>query len=95
MATLVPCRAPSRTSRRAACPSCFLVQHEKYQEVHFGRCSRVYCQGQPLLPAGLSDLPRTATVVLYCPRCNDVYYPKASRHTSTCACTRSCACGWC
>ena len=40
------------------------------------------CEGQPLLPAGQSDLPRKFTVSTYCPRCNDIYFPKSSRHAN-------------
>jgi len=49
---------------------------EKYQNVDFGRCPRVYCQGQPLLPVGLSDLPRLFNVNVYCPSCRDIFHPK-------------------
>jgi len=52
----------------------------KYEDVTFGRCHRVYCEGQPMLPVGRSDTPRKYGVTLYCPRCNDVYYPKSRRH---------------
>jgi casein kinase II subunit beta len=53
---------------------------EKYNAVDFGRCPRVFCQGQPVIPVGQSDIPRTNTVKLFCPRCQDIYYPKYSRH---------------
>eukprot|EP01113_Clastostelium_recurvatum_P018800 TRINITY_DN2216_c0_g1_i1.p1 TRINITY_DN2216_c0_g1~~TRINITY_DN2216_c0_g1_i1.p1 ORF type:complete len:275 (-),score=55.54 TRINITY_DN2216_c0_g1_i1:117-941(-) len=53
---------------------------EKYTAVEFGRCPRVYCAGQPVLPVGQADVPRTNTVKVYCPKCNDIYYPKYSRH---------------
>lgn len=55
---------------------------EKYKNCDFGRCPRVYCQGQPVLPVGLSDLPRQHTVKVFCPRCEDVYYPRSTRHSS-------------
>jgi len=55
---------------------------EKYNTVQFGRCPRVYCQGQPVLPVGQSDIPRMNTVKLFCPRCQDIYYPKLSRHAN-------------
>jgi len=61
-----------------------LLQYDKFNDVDFGRCSRVYCEGQALLPVGQSDIPRKFTVTLYCPRCNDIYYPKSSRHASEC-----------
>lgn len=54
--------------------------HEKFQNADFGRCPRVYCQGQPGLPVGLSDLPRCYSVNIYCPRCQELYYPRASKH---------------
>jgi len=53
---------------------------EKYNAVDFGRCPRVFCQGQPVIPVGQSDISRTNTVKLFCPRCQDIYYPKYSRH---------------
>jgi len=56
---------------------------EKYNAVDFGRCPRVFCQGQPVIPIGQSDIPRTNTVKLFCPRCQDIYYPKYSRHCNT------------
>lgn len=34
------------------------------------------------MPVGLSDLPRTATVKLYCCHCEDVYNPKSSAHNA-------------
>ncbi|XP_038209092.1 casein kinase II subunit beta-like [Zerene cesonia] len=56
---------------------------QKYQSGDFGNCIRVYCESQPMLPIGLSDLPGEAMVKLYCPRCMDVYSPIASRHHHT------------
>jgi len=53
---------------------------EKFNAVDFGRCPRVFCQGQPAIPVGQSDISRTNTVKLFCPRCQDIYYPKYSRH---------------
>jgi casein kinase II subunit beta len=52
----------------------------KYQAGDFGRCPRVLCDNQRVFPVGLSDLPGEATVKLYCPRCNECYAPKSSRH---------------
>ncbi|KAL6565824.1 casein kinase 2 regulatory subunit [Orobanche hederae] len=50
---------------------------EKYKNYDFGRCPRVYCCGQPCLPVGQSDIPRSSTVKIYCPKCDDVYYPRS------------------
>ncbi|RIB26098.1 casein kinase II, regulatory subunit [Gigaspora rosea] len=55
---------------------------EKYKKAEFGRCPRVLCHNQPLLPVGLSDQPYTKSVKLYCPRCEDIYNPKSTRHSS-------------
>jgi hypothetical protein len=53
---------------------------EKYRSCDFGRCPRVLCNGQPCLPVGLSDIPRQSTVKLFCPRCEDAYYPRSKYH---------------
>ncbi|CAN6808241.1 hypothetical protein HID58_052420 [Brassica napus] len=50
---------------------------EKYKNYDFGRCPRVFCCGQPCLPVGQSDIPRSSTVKIYCPKCEDVYYPRS------------------
>jgi casein kinase II subunit beta len=50
---------------------------DKYKNYDFGRCPRVYCCGQPCLPVGQSDLPRSSTVKIYCPKCEDIYYPRS------------------
>lgn len=53
------------------------IQLEKYKNYDFGRCPRVYCCGQPCLPVGQSDIPRSSTVKIYCPKCEDIYYPRS------------------
>lgn len=50
---------------------------EKYKNFDFGRCPRVYCCGQPCLPVGQSDISRSSTVKIYCPKCEDIYYPRS------------------
>ena len=57
-------------------------QVDKYKRGDFGRCPRVLCQSQSLLPVGLTDLPYEKSVKLYCGRCEDIYSPKSSRHGS-------------
>lgn len=58
------------------------VQIDKYKRAEFGRCPRVLCQLQALLPVGLTDIPYEKSVKLYCGRCEDLYSPKSSRHGS-------------
>eukprot|EP00941_MAST-03F_sp_MAST-3F-sp1_P000520 g520.t1 len=55
------------------------LMREKFENVDFGRCHRVFCEGQPCLPIGQSDLPRNTTVNVFCPKCRDIYFPKSSR----------------
>jgi len=55
---------------------------EKYKKADFGRCPRVLCHSHPLLPIGLTDTAYEKAVKLYCPRCEDLYSPKSSRHGS-------------
>ncbi|GMH09276.1 hypothetical protein Nepgr_011117 [Nepenthes gracilis] len=50
---------------------------EKYKTYDFGRCPRVCCCSQPCLPVGQSDIPRSSTVKIYCPKCEDIYYPRS------------------
>lgn len=50
---------------------------EKYKNYEFGRCPRVLCGGQACLPVGTSDVPRHSTVKIYCPKCEDIYYPRS------------------
>jgi Casein kinase II regulatory subunit len=59
-----------------------LRQLEKFKKADFGRCPRVLCHGQPLLPVGLTDTPYEKSVKLYCGRCEDIYSPKSTRHGS-------------
>eukprot|EP00099_Drosophila_melanogaster_P014383 NP_477407.1 casein kinase II beta2 subunit [Drosophila melanogaster] len=55
---------------------------DKYNKGEFGTCPRAFCHSQPVLPIGLSDNPGEDMVRIYCPKCNDVYIPKASRHSN-------------
>jgi casein kinase II subunit beta len=51
----------------------------KYQDADFGSCPRVCCQGQHCLPVGMSDQQRTCPVNVYCPRCQELYYPRSTK----------------
>ena len=53
---------------------------EKYKQCHFGRCPRVYCNNHPCLPVGASDVFRTATVKIFCPKCEESM-PKSTNST--------------
>ncbi|KAK1684436.1 hypothetical protein QYE76_045321 [Lolium multiflorum] len=50
---------------------------DKYKNYDFGRCPRVHCSGQSCLPVGQSDIPRSSNVKIYCPKCEDLYYPRS------------------
>lgn len=52
----------------------------KFMEGQFGRCPRVLCKGQHVLPAGSSDLPRCSIVKIFCPMCWDLFFPRARNH---------------
>ncbi|KAJ2784798.1 casein kinase 2 regulatory subunit [Coemansia javaensis] len=54
---------------------------EKHKEGEFGKCPRVLCNQNPLLPVGITDVPRQSTVKLYCSRCEDIYNPKSRKHS--------------
>lgn len=53
------------------------AMYEKYKNCEFGRCPRVLCNGQPCLPVGTCDVPRQSTVKIFCPKCQDIYYPRS------------------
>lgn len=55
---------------------------EKYKNLDFGRCPRAFCNGQPCLPVGFSDVPRNSSVKIYCPKCEDVYHPRSKYHSN-------------
>lgn len=53
------------------------AMYDKFKSVDFGRCPRVLCGGQAALPVGQSDIGRTSTVKIFCPKCEDIYYPRS------------------
>eukprot|EP01039_Chlorochromonas_danica_P010804 gene10804-12009_t len=56
--------------------------YEKFQNVDFGRCPRSFCNGQPVLPVGLSDVVREFSVEVFCPQCHQTYHPRSSKHAN-------------
>lgn len=52
----------------------------KYNNGEFGNCPRAYCGDQNTLPIGENDRPETSTVKMYCPKCEQLYIPRLSRH---------------
>jgi casein kinase II subunit beta len=58
------------------------LMEDKYRQFHFGRCPRVFCGGQAVLPVGQSDVVRESSIKVFCPKCEDIYYPRSSRHKS-------------
>eukprot|EP00933_Yihiella_yeosuensis_P028874 TRINITY_DN2265_c0_g3_i1.p1 TRINITY_DN2265_c0_g3~~TRINITY_DN2265_c0_g3_i1.p1 ORF type:complete len:240 (-),score=37.02 TRINITY_DN2265_c0_g3_i1:249-968(-) len=49
---------------------------EKYLRGSFGKCPRVHCDNQHVIPTGLSDDLRAAVMKMYCPKCEQVYSVK-------------------
>eukprot|EP00752_Nemacystus_decipiens_P010014 g8928.t1 len=48
---------------------------DMFSKAVFGRCPRVYCQGQAVLPVGETDRPMQSSVKVFCPRCHDLFFP--------------------
>jgi casein kinase II subunit beta len=57
-------------------PGGLAIMREKYLAGRFGSCSRVLCERHNVMPVGMANEIRTSRVKVYCPRCQDVYYPK-------------------
>ena len=49
---------------------------QKYLSGVFGGCPRTLCENQGVLPIGISDELNKSRVKVYCPKCEDLYYPK-------------------
>ena len=52
------------------------IMREKFLSGRFGSCPRVLCERQNVLPIGMSEELRSSRVKVYCPKCEEVYYPK-------------------
>lgn len=48
---------------------------QKYRVGEFGVCPCNECNGQPVLPVGLRDTLRYHEVMVYCPRCGQIFHP--------------------
>ena len=57
-------------------PAGLAIMRERYLSGRFGSCSRVLCERHNVMPVGMSNDLRTSRVKVFCPRCQDVYYPK-------------------
>lgn len=63
-------------SRFIQTPPGLAIMREKYLSGKFGSCSRVLCERHNVIPIGMANELRTSRVKVFCPRCQDVYYPK-------------------
>lgn len=53
------------------------TMEKKYNKGIFGRCPRIKCENEKLLPIGSTTVPNTELVKTFCPRCFDIYETKA------------------
>ena len=58
------------------------VMHTKYTDGDFGRCPRFSCNEQHVLPIGDSDMPRVKGVLVFCPKCREIFFPRSYKHSS-------------
>jgi len=64
-------------SRYIASPRGLQVMREKYVKGTFGTCPRVLCDRQHVLPIGQSEDLRASQVMIFCPKCEQVFSPKS------------------
>ena len=57
-------------------PKGLALMREKYLNGIFGRCPRILCEKQVLIPVGLSEDTKFSRVKVYCPVCCEVYKPR-------------------
>lgn len=56
-----------------------LLMREKFAQGTYGTCVNTACDGQMVMPIGLSDTYGIATAKVFCPRCNECYHPQSTR----------------
>jgi len=64
-------------SRYIASPRGLQVMREKYLKGTFGTCPRVLCDRQHVLPIGCSEELRASQVMIFCPKCDQMFSPKS------------------
>jgi casein kinase II subunit beta len=52
------------------------LMREKVLNGVFGTCPRVLCTQQNVVPIGLSDELKQCRIKVFCPKCQDVFFPK-------------------
>ena len=50
--------------------------YDNYMEGLYGQCPRIGCNGQKLLPHGVSNDYGVGHLMTFCPYCKDVYFPR-------------------
>ncbi|KAH7816876.1 putative casein kinase ii subunit beta [Monocercomonoides exilis] len=53
---------------------------KKYENLEFGTCPNVLCNGHPVIPVGKSFELDQDTVKVFCPCCEEIYTPTRKRH---------------
>lgn len=56
------------------------AMYNKYANKEFGTCPLIQCHNQPVLPLGTKDEMGSDTVKIFCPKCQNVYYPPSMRY---------------
>ncbi|KAH7649816.1 kinase Ck2-beta [Cryptosporidium bovis] len=52
------------------------MMKQKFERGCFGKCPRVLCNGQKVLPVGITNELRSRRVRVYCPNCQEAYDPR-------------------
>ena len=63
-------------SRFIVSPKGLSLMKEKFLNGAFGTCPRVLCTAQNVVPIGLSENLKNCRIKVYCPLCQEVYFPK-------------------